>query len=225
MTESEKQGLHHTTACKDLLGVCFDLLNLLDGKPIPHDARSLADAHTLAKKVVMHIETVLHLASIPKPDHASIAILIRAAYESLLLFNYLFIDPAATDERRYERWKLCGLRARSDIKGFVDPRSAEEVAADRKVMSDLENEIRSIVTSDGRIKTNGTLEKFNPGKYRKWKPGCGMLWPLLRVLRLKKQRVFTRICAHTRTAIAGRCCKSTRRRGKTMSVLYRRRRS
>src|SRR5437763_13629970 len=71
--------------------------------------------------------------------------------------------------------RLCGLRARSDIKGFVDPRSAEDVATDRKVMSDFENEIRSIVTSDGRINTNGTLEKFNPSKYRKWKPGWDAL--------------------------------------------------
>jgi len=103
---------------RTFLQCSFELVNALDGRPLEAGQQRLNDAQTLAKKIVMHLEASVMLARAApgRPDHASLAALVRAAYEPVLLLRYVFMDARANGELRYERWRLCGLKSRAECR-------------------------------------------------------------------------------------------------------------
>jgi hypothetical protein len=177
---------------KALLTASFDLLNTLDGKPFPNGRHYLNDAQTLAKKIVMHLETVYGLLTAgPRPDQVSIAVLCRSAYEALLLLHYLFIDPVAESEKRYQRWKLDGLRRRARVRGFRDPRPADRIAAGARVIADLEEEIRTAVVG-GKISVNRVLRKITES----WRPTWSALATLAGLQTDRAEGIYAWLCAY-----------------------------
>lgn len=177
----------------------FQMVNLLDGRQIGPEQRHLNDAQTLAKKVVMHVEASVMLARAApnRPDHASLAVLVRAAYESVLLLHYVFLDARSKSELRYERWRLCGLKSRAELSGFRDPRTPDSRQAEAQTISRLESAISTIVSSDGTILMDRQKVKYSPSRWRNWKPGWSELATIAGFHEQRAAGAYSYLCGYS----------------------------
>ena len=82
-------------------------------------------AEPQASKAVGHAYTILFLfrgtnlegAEVNFVDHASVLVLVRALAESVLTFDYIFVEPGSADERefRYCSWALASIAQRQQF--------------------------------------------------------------------------------------------------------------
>ena len=92
------------------------------GKTVRGDSAFEADTQPLATKLFFHLGSVFHLqegTSLPRiaegPAHfidfPSISILMRAAFETYLTFQFIFVQPTSVEERKFRHtvWVLGGL--------------------------------------------------------------------------------------------------------------------
>lgn len=130
-TEIEKElalNENHDTDFKLLIEVGIGILNSLDGKTTSHENPNIYYAEGLAQKILAHIVSANHLYQgyqliinnniyQPQIDNASIAILTRAAMESYLTFQYVFVHSKSKDEFefRFNCWHLGGFMDRANF--------------------------------------------------------------------------------------------------------------
>jgi len=181
---------------RNLLDLSFRTLDQLDGKKFPGGKMELNDAQTLAKKIVMHVESSLYLVQQSSPRaHACIAVLMRAAYEASLLYFYLYVDKPVEEEMRYQRWRLCGVKGRLSMKGFRDPRSPEDRAAETQLALDLEGQIEGAVI-DREIWKGGELCSYSRRQWKYWKPGWSRIAEIAGFDREQFQGFYSYLCAY-----------------------------
>lgn len=105
-----------------LVKVSIDIGNRLTNVDIPDYNNSISFAEGLGQKIINHVLSANYLYSgyqlnlegklyTPKIDFASIAILARAALETYLTFNHIFISPKNVDDHifRFSCWDLAGF--------------------------------------------------------------------------------------------------------------------
>lgn len=108
----------HRKDFDNLITAFIEIGNKLVGIKIAKDSEFLYHAEGLGKKLINHIVTVRVLSNGYKfgafeatIDFGSIAVLARAALETYLTFNYLFVSPNDDDEKIFKLnvWYLGGL--------------------------------------------------------------------------------------------------------------------
>lgn len=120
----------------EMLDLAYEVAQALRGKPATD--KRLPDCQQLGGKLCLHALTIYHLsqgtrAPIPLSleggasflDHASIAVLTRAALETYLVLFEVFFEPASDDDSEFAHalWKLSGfvLRETYDPTGPTPP--------------------------------------------------------------------------------------------------------
>jgi hypothetical protein len=111
-----------------LIKTSVELGNRLAGQKILDEGNSIYYAEGLAKKILNHIVTARYLMKgyhlgLDKNlyegvvDFSSIAILTRAALETYLTFNHIYISPQDKDEQnfRFTCWNIAGYLERIDM--------------------------------------------------------------------------------------------------------------
>ncbi|NML68163.1 hypothetical protein HHL22_23430 [Hymenobacter sp. RP-2-7] len=138
-----------------LINSAVEIGNRLGGQKNPVDQESLYYAEGLGQKIISHIISVRHLYHgqqltiganryPTQIDFASIAILVRAAMETYLTLNHVFISATENEERRFRFlcWHLAGFLDRKDFepknKAQLDLINSERESIDR-----LTHEIQS----------------------------------------------------------------------------------
>jgi len=119
--------------------------NSLKGKKIPNDRVRFAEP--LAKKAFTHIVSARSLfegikfklsdnSHVQYVDFSSIAVLSRAALETYLTFNYVFINPKDKEEQdfRFMSWDLAGFIERENFP--VKSQKHAQIAKDESVLKD-----------------------------------------------------------------------------------------
>lgn len=108
-----------------MLRLCINLVDKLHGAEVNDESRHLVDAHSLAKKTVIHLIS-LHRLQEPISsnvyatyqavntsaaiDHASGNVLLRAALEAYLTFSYLYLGSVCEEvEARRLSWRMSAL--------------------------------------------------------------------------------------------------------------------
>lgn len=135
-----------------ILDLYFDMGESLKGE-VPEDPRIL-DAQALAVKLLFHAASAFWLykgTRVPGMrrlapyffDHASARVLVRAAFESLLAFHYIFVDSKTDDdfEFRYNAWKLSGLAIREGFPAQM-PEYQEQLRQEKQFNDSLREKIR-----------------------------------------------------------------------------------
>ncbi|HYD61692.1 MAG TPA: DUF5677 domain-containing protein [Noviherbaspirillum sp.] len=140
-----------------LLATFATLIDIPAGQPIPPGEAWKNDAQVLLIKIYRHLESIRMLfqgvtttvhdkTHPPYVDHSSIAVLARAAFESYMLFHFIFCAPTEVARTlRYRVWKYAGLKSRQELHGPVT-RSAvwdRVLERDRRTLLTLEQEIRA----------------------------------------------------------------------------------
>ncbi|MUH37552.1 hypothetical protein D9O36_17015 [Zobellia amurskyensis] len=110
-----------------LINYYVDVGNSISGKKVKGQ-EGIKYAESISKKTFLHICTSYSLCQRQKfdlidgsyfevIDYSSIAVLIRAALESYLVFNHVFVAPEDHDEKlyRYHCWDLAGYIERQDL--------------------------------------------------------------------------------------------------------------
>ncbi|MEM6846157.1 MAG: hypothetical protein AAF944_29420 [Bacteroidota bacterium] len=134
----------------------------------------------IARKVFSHICSVYSLSrghklllsddsNITFVDHASMAILTRAALESYLTFNHIFIVAPTVEERlfRFQCWDLAGCVERINMK-TICPLDDEQ----RKVLGEDKERLAKLLVAIEQIELYKNLKKglkTNLEKYGKWR--------------------------------------------------------
>lgn len=137
-----------------LMNFYIQVGNSIAGKNV-EGQNGIKYAETIAKKTFAHIASAFALIKGVKVmlkdgsyvefiDHSSIAILTRAALESYLTFNYLFISNKNTKEKefRFRCWDLYGFIERKDFKAVGDisvKRKAEEAEKIKETIALIRN--------------------------------------------------------------------------------------
>lgn len=114
-----------------MLRLCISMVDELHGKSVNDEQLHLIDAHSLAKKTVVHLIS-LHRLCAPTSlkayeryattgtsglvDHASASVLLRAALEAYLTFSYLYLNNESEEVRaRRISWKIGALSFRQGL--------------------------------------------------------------------------------------------------------------
>ncbi len=141
---------------KDLVKLTDILIGVIEankGTPAKNDLR-IIDAEGLAKKFFSHTLSILYIwrginledLKIPIkdfPDPPSVNVLVRAAFETFLIFYYIFIDSVDTEEidLRYQSWELSGLYQRQEFPATLDE-SIKKLEEEKKLIEELEGEVK-----------------------------------------------------------------------------------
>lgn len=109
-----------------IVGLAIDIGNSLAGKQNTNDNKNLIYAEGLGKKIIGHTLSAkllingyqLHTTeykTAPHVDFASIFVLTRAALETYLTLNHIFIAPNSNEEHQFKFlcWDYAGYRERS----------------------------------------------------------------------------------------------------------------
>ncbi len=131
-----------------LIKTSMEIGNKLAGQKIPEGINYIHYAEGLGQKTINHILTARYLMDgyhlglgnnlyEGKIDFSSIAILTRAALETYLTFNHIFIAPENEDEKRfrYTLWDIGGYLDRQDFEPtndeFIALKESERLAIER----------------------------------------------------------------------------------------------
>jgi len=119
-----------------LIKAAIEIGNRLDGQKNPTERETLVFAEGLGQKIIHHTLSVRRLFEgyqlatdkhlfVKQVDFASIAILTRAALETYLTLNYVFVSTQNVDELefRFKCWHLAGFLDRADF----DPKEEEHI--------------------------------------------------------------------------------------------------
>ncbi len=138
-----------------LIKTAIEIGNSLDGKKYVYNTNDLFYAEGLGQKIINHAITIRQLfggyqLSIGQityqatVDFASIAILTRAALETYLTLNYIFVAPKTPEEKllRFQAWHLAGFLERADHiptkQAHVDLKNKEQLEIE-KLKQELNN--------------------------------------------------------------------------------------
>lgn len=146
-----------------LLNYFIEIANSIKGEKI-NGSKGIEFAEPIAKKTFSHISSLYSLSKGVKMilkdnshiefiDHSSITVLLRAALESYLTFNHLYIAPMDNSEKtfRFHCWDLAGFIERKDFK------TESDWAKKRK-----ENEIKLILEKKEIIKDHELFLELTP---------------------------------------------------------------
>lgn len=139
-----------------LIRAAIDIGNRLDGQKNPSERETLVFAEGLGQKIIHHTLSVRFLFEsyqfatdkhlfVKQVDFASIAILTRAALETYLTLNYVFVSPKNDEEKefRFKCWHLAGFLDRA---GF-EPKEEEHIIlkeSERQSINKLTLEIQAL---------------------------------------------------------------------------------
>lgn len=141
----------YTADYSTLLDLFVQLVDSQAGKRIEPGKEWLNDAQALANKLFKHLTSIqiLSTGSTVKHggaeyffiDHASVKVVARAAFETYLVFFYLYGDSdASLCEFRHKTWQLGGLTDRQEF--YVSSAKARKVKAqDKQQIEQLKLEI------------------------------------------------------------------------------------
>jgi len=126
-------------------------VNILEAnKDIPADDKIL-DAEGLARKCFFHAASLIYLLrstnvpelSISFFDPASIAVVARAAFESFLVFHYVFVEPTTEEQERfrYLLWKLADLMERQRYNA-LSPLGKAKQEQEKILIEEIKDQIR-----------------------------------------------------------------------------------
>ncbi len=112
----------------ELLNIFLNIVEVNRGTPTGDDDRIL-DAEGLALKFYSHALSALYIlrgVNLPDlvipirnfPDPSSLDVLVRAAFETYLVFFHVFIDPVDGDESdfKFYSWEIAGLYGRQNYR-------------------------------------------------------------------------------------------------------------
>ncbi|MGD8163072.1 hypothetical protein [Pantoea sp. FN0307] len=110
-----------------LMNLCFLLIESRNGEQLLPGEEWKNDAQVLSVKIFRHIATAQQISAgigfefgvgqvVSHIDHSSVAVVVRAAIESYLAFNYIFVNQdESLSIYRYKLWCRAGLMDRSNL--------------------------------------------------------------------------------------------------------------
>jgi hypothetical protein len=117
------------------------------------DERNI-DAEGLLTKFLFHVASILYLSRsttfkdiLDTPisffDSASINVLARSAFETFLVFHYVFIEPKSEEEKdfRYYSWTIAGLLERQKY-SIQSQKGKEQLKTEREIIRSLEVKLK-----------------------------------------------------------------------------------
>jgi len=147
------EGSNKEDDLTELLNIYMNVIEANKGIPAKNDLRVI-DAEGLAIKLYSHTISILYLyrgINIPDliipiknyPDPPSVDVLVRAAFETFLVFYYVFIDSSEESEIdfKYQSWELSGLYQRQKFPATLED-SIKKLAAEKKLIIELEEKIK-----------------------------------------------------------------------------------
>lgn len=183
-----------------LMNLCFLLIESENGKQLLPGCEWKNDAQVLGVKIFRHIATTQQISAgigfefgagqvFSHIDHSSVAVIVRAAIESYLAFNYIFVNQ---DENlsiyRHKLWRRAGLIDRSKILANT-PESKNVLLQEAESIKELYNEItRSPYYQKSNRDERKEIDKGN------WKPKGG--WHAITNKTDIHQRYFSDIYNH-----------------------------
>lgn len=163
----------------NLLNIFAEIIEANKGTPSGKDLRVI-DAEGLALKFFGHSISALYLyrgVNIPDlglpiknfPDPFSFDVLIRAAFETFLVFYFIFIESNNNDELelRYFSWIISGLYQRQNYPATIEE-NIKKLEEEKKVISSIENEIQknTIFNSLPNNKKKKYFDNLKKGNWR-----------------------------------------------------------
>jgi hypothetical protein len=150
---------------------------------IDSDNRWLYEADVFSAKLVYHIGTLHYLSKgTPLPifvekdkgyvDHSSIAVLVRAAFETYLTFNYIYCDPSVTTNEKQFRhlvWRIGGLRDRQKFI-IIRPENRPKIEAEKVLLDKLVSQLESATIYQGLGSKAQKAARSGDWRYRKYWP-------------------------------------------------------
>jgi hypothetical protein len=133
-----------------LMSLFFAVGDSIRGISLDSDNKWLYEADVFSAKLFNHIGTLYHLSNgTPLKilgdqerryiDHASITVIVRAAFETYLTFYYIYCDPTiSVDEKRFMHliWKISGFRDRQNFR-MVRPENIPKLEAEKALLENL----------------------------------------------------------------------------------------
>ncbi|MBX3452999.1 DUF5677 domain-containing protein [Ferrovibrio sp.] len=134
-----------------LLELVSNLIEVPAGQTIPTGSEWLNDAQALSIKLFQHLYAIAALAngqtysfkkfSILFIDHSSIKVLARAAFETYLIFSYIYGNSHPSVSRfRHKTWELGGLIDRQKFPA-TNPTHIKIVEQEKEIVQKLRNDI------------------------------------------------------------------------------------
>lgn len=136
-----------------LISLIFQLTKSVSGKDIPAGEHWRNDAHVLSEKIFKHLVSAHNLSKGSSfqdskgdeysfIDHSSIAVIIRSAFESYLVFYFLYLNQdKQVSAYRHKTWILAGLIDRGRMfAGSHEAKAQQE--HESTMIEDLKQEIQ-----------------------------------------------------------------------------------
>ncbi|MBK7567981.1 MAG: hypothetical protein IPI31_09160 [Bacteroidetes bacterium] len=152
-----------------IINASVEIGNLMQGALIPESSHMLYYAEGLSQKIINHILTARYLLNgyqlgiennlfEPKVDFGSIIILTRAALETYLALNYIFIaeNNHSLQDFRYLCWDLAGYLERANMPAKVDHHKQLK-----------EDEAKQIELIRNKLLINGIFQSLGPKVQKK----------------------------------------------------------
>lgn len=162
-----------------LMRLCFLLIESKNGEQLLPGCEWKNDAQVLSVKIFRHIATAQQISAgidfefgegliFSHIDHSSVAVVVRAAIESYLAFNYIFVNQdESLSIYRYKLWSRAGLIDRSKLLANTS-KSKNVLSREAESIKELYNDI----ARDSHYQKNNREEKKEIDKGN-WKPKGG----------------------------------------------------
>lgn len=150
----------------ELMRLCFLLIESKNGEQLPLGDEWKNDAQILSIKIFRHIATAQQISAgisfdfgmgqvFSHIDHSSVAVVVRAAIESYLAFNYIFVNQEESlSIYRHKLWCRGGLIDRSKLLANT-PESKHVLSQEAESIKELYNDI----SRDPHFHTNNREQK------------------------------------------------------------------
>jgi hypothetical protein len=137
----------------NLIGLSYQVIQSKNGQAIPEGTEWKNDAQVISTKIFRHVVSAQQIGAgvaldygenrkFVHIDHPSVAVIVRAAVEAFLAFNYIFAnDDDAISVYRHKLWRRSGLIDRSRHPAYT-PESKEiqriEALGSAKLLSEIQ---------------------------------------------------------------------------------------
>lgn len=163
----------------ELINVISAIIESNKNVPTGKDNR-IVDAEGLAVKFSAHLLSTLYLyrgINLPDlskpiinfPDHTSLNVIVRSAFETNLVFYYVFLDPQNENEKdlRYFCWEIAGMYQRQS---FPSPSKEHitQLRQEKEMIKNIEEKIKQnpVYLSYSNTKQKELLGKLEKGEWR-----------------------------------------------------------
>lgn len=183
-----------------LMSLCFLLIESQNGEQLLPGCEWKNDAQVLSVKIFRHIATAQQISAgigfefgvgqvFSQIDHSPVAVVVRAAIESYLAFNYIFVNQdESLSIYRYKLWRRAGLINRSKLLANTSE-SKNVLSRESESIKELYNDI----ARDPHYQKSNREEKKEIEKGN-WKPKGG--WHAITNKTDIHQRYFSDIYNH-----------------------------